>query len=75
MATAFGVMESLTTRDDTTEVLGEPACWELLEGASVGRLAVDVAGQPDIFPVNFVVDRGSIVFRTAAGTKLVRRQS
>ena len=60
----------MTTRDDTTEVLGEPACWELLEGASVGRLAVDVAGQPDIFPVNFVVDRGSLVFRTAAGTKL-----
>jgi nitroimidazol reductase NimA-like FMN-containing flavoprotein (pyridoxamine 5'-phosphate oxidase superfamily) len=26
--------------------------------------------QPDIFPVNYLVDHGSIVFRTAEGTKL-----
>ena len=25
---------------------------------------------PDVFPVNFVVDHGSVVFRTATGTKL-----
>lgn len=55
---------------DPSEVLDEPTCWELLRGTSVGRLAVDVAGQPDIFPINFVVDGSSIVFRTAAGTKL-----
>jgi nitroimidazol reductase NimA-like FMN-containing flavoprotein (pyridoxamine 5'-phosphate oxidase superfamily) len=36
----------------------------------VGRLAVSVDGSPDIFPVNHVVDHGSIVFRTTAGTKL-----
>ncbi len=29
-----------------------------------------VGGSPDIFPVNFVVDHGTVVFRTAAGTKL-----
>lgn len=29
-----------------------------------------VDGAPDIFPVNHVVDHGTIVFRTAAGTKL-----
>lgn len=29
-----------------------------------------VDGIPDIFPVNHVVDHGTIVFRTAAGTKL-----
>ena len=27
-------------------------------------------GVPDIFPINHVVDHGSIVFRTAPGTKL-----
>jgi uncharacterized protein len=53
-----------------TEVLGQDECWELLDGAAVGRLAVDIAGQPDIFPVNFVVDQNSILFRTGAGTKL-----
>ena len=36
----------------------------------VGRLAVTVDGSPDIFPVNPIVDHGTIVFRTTAGTKL-----
>jgi hypothetical protein len=45
--------------------------WALLRQAVVGRLAVIVNDRPDIFPVNHVVDHGSVVFRTAAGTKLV----
>ncbi|HET7398606.1 MAG TPA: pyridoxamine 5'-phosphate oxidase family protein [Intrasporangium sp.] len=45
-------------------------CWALLRTATVGRLAVLVDGEPDIFPVNFAVDHGSVVFRTDAGTKL-----
>jgi hypothetical protein len=45
-------------------------CWALLRTADVGRLAVISRQAPDIFPVNFVVDHGSIVFRTAAGMKL-----
>lgn len=51
-------------------VLDEAACWDLLAGAGVGRLAVSIANQPDIFPVNHVVDAATIVFRTAEGTKL-----
>jgi nitroimidazol reductase NimA-like FMN-containing flavoprotein (pyridoxamine 5'-phosphate oxidase superfamily) len=53
-----------------TEVLNDSECWSLLSEAVVGRLAVTLDGQPDIFPVNPVVDHGTIVFRTAAGTKL-----
>jgi nitroimidazol reductase NimA-like FMN-containing flavoprotein (pyridoxamine 5'-phosphate oxidase superfamily) len=45
-------------------------CWSLLRDADVGRLAVAINERPDIFPVNFVVDHGSVVFRTAEGTKL-----
>jgi nitroimidazol reductase NimA-like FMN-containing flavoprotein (pyridoxamine 5'-phosphate oxidase superfamily) len=45
-------------------------CWDLLRGAEIGRLAVIVAGRPEIFPVNYVVDGGTIVFRTADGSKL-----
>lgn len=45
-------------------------CWVLLREAVVGRMAVIVEDHPEIFPVNHVVDRGSLVFRTAAGTKL-----
>lgn len=44
--------------------------WTLLGRALVGRLAVIVDDHPDIFPVNHVVDNGSVVFRSAAGTKL-----
>src|SRR6187401_2958268 len=53
-----------------TQVLDEHQCWALLREAQVGRLAVAIANHPDIFPVNFVVDHASVVFRTAEGTKL-----
>jgi nitroimidazol reductase NimA-like FMN-containing flavoprotein (pyridoxamine 5'-phosphate oxidase superfamily) len=56
--------------DTDAESLGSSTCWELLRTVDVGRLAVLVDGAPDIFPVNFVVDHGSVVFRTAPGTKL-----
>jgi nitroimidazol reductase NimA-like FMN-containing flavoprotein (pyridoxamine 5'-phosphate oxidase superfamily) len=36
----------------------------------VGRLAVVVDGRPEVYPVNYAVDHGTVVFRTAAGTKL-----
>jgi nitroimidazol reductase NimA-like FMN-containing flavoprotein (pyridoxamine 5'-phosphate oxidase superfamily) len=52
------------------EILEPPACWALLREAQVGRLAVAIANHPDIFPINFVVDHASVVFRTAEGTKL-----
>jgi hypothetical protein len=53
-----------------TEILENNECWELLRGISVGRLAVVVDGHPDIFPVNYKVDHGTMVFRTGEGTKL-----
>jgi nitroimidazol reductase NimA-like FMN-containing flavoprotein (pyridoxamine 5'-phosphate oxidase superfamily) len=53
------------------EHLIESECWTLLRSAQVGRLAVPMqSGGVDIFPVNHVVDQGSIVFRTALGSKL-----
>jgi hypothetical protein len=55
--------------DDVT-VLMVNECWMLLRSVEVGRLAVVVGGRPDIFPVNFVVNHGAVVFRTAEGTKL-----
>jgi len=57
------------------EILDVATCWDLLGRRTVGRLAVSIAGQPDIFPVNYAVQAvpvhgDTIVFRTAAGTKL-----
>jgi hypothetical protein len=53
-----------------SEGLAVRECWELARSCEVGRLAVVFDGVPDIFPINHVVDHGSIVFRTAPGTKL-----
>jgi hypothetical protein len=52
------------------EVLETNVCWQLLRVTEVGRLAVSITEHPDIFPVNYVVDKGTVVFRTAEGTKL-----
>ncbi|QHC68115.1 pyridoxamine 5'-phosphate oxidase family protein [Rathayibacter oskolensis] len=50
--------------------LSELSCWHLLKEASFGRLAVTVDGRPDVFPIDFVVEERTILFRTAEGTKL-----
>ncbi len=52
------------------EVLGPHECWALLDAVPVGRLAVLVDGAPEIYPINHVVDDGTVVFRTDAGSKL-----
>ena len=51
-------------------VLDVHQCLDLLRSADVGRLAVVIGDHPDIFPVNYVVDHGTVMFRTAEGTKL-----
>jgi hypothetical protein len=56
--------------DNGVIVLSEDECWSLLKTAEVGRLAVVLTGEPEIFPVNYVVDGNTLVFRTAEGTKL-----
>ena len=53
-----------------TEDIPLERCWELLTQQRIARLAVVHQGEPDIFPVSYVVDHGGIVFRTGAGTKL-----
>jgi nitroimidazol reductase NimA-like FMN-containing flavoprotein (pyridoxamine 5'-phosphate oxidase superfamily) len=52
-------------------VLSETECWSLLSGVALGRLVTSVNGQPEIFPVNFVVQHRTVLFRTAEGEKLV----
>jgi nitroimidazol reductase NimA-like FMN-containing flavoprotein (pyridoxamine 5'-phosphate oxidase superfamily) len=52
------------------EVLSADECWRLVATQDVGRVAVEVDGLAEIFPVNFVVDGRAIVFRTDTGSKL-----
>lgn len=49
------------------EILDNKQCWELLRSVSVGRLAVWAHDHPDIFPINYKADHGTLVFRTARG--------
>jgi nitroimidazol reductase NimA-like FMN-containing flavoprotein (pyridoxamine 5'-phosphate oxidase superfamily) len=62
----------MTMTDDRfgVEELDSSECWRLLRTNEVGRLAVSITDHPDIFPINYVTDRGTVVFRTAEGTKL-----
>ena len=59
-----------TTTSSRLEILPEVDCWALLNSVDVGRLGIAIMNVPDIFPVNFIVERGDVVFRTAEGTKL-----
>lgn len=58
--------------DNTTPitVVPEDACWGYLASQEVGRFVTAVDNKPEVFPVNFVVDGESVVFRTAEGSKL-----
>jgi nitroimidazol reductase NimA-like FMN-containing flavoprotein (pyridoxamine 5'-phosphate oxidase superfamily) len=50
--------------------LTKSECFELLARERLGRVAVVDDRGPVVFPVNFVLDRHMVVFRTDAGTKL-----
>lgn len=60
---------TVATESSSAE-LAAHECWELLRTAGVGRLATCAGARPEIFPVNFVVDGGTIVFRTGEGSKV-----
>jgi uncharacterized protein len=59
-----------TPQEAPVTQLSEADSWSRLSGVTLGRIATSVDGQPDIFPVNFVVQRKTILIRTAEGTKL-----
>ncbi len=59
------------TPESGLEELSVDACWAFLRAQSVGRLAVWVVDHPDIFPLNYVIDHGTLVFRSRRGTKLM----
>lgn len=60
-----------STRSEPVSILSERESWELLGSVSLGRLITAVDDEAHVFPVNFVVQNRTILFRTAAGTKLI----
>lgn len=52
--------------------LDDEQSWNLLDATKHGRLVVSVAGEPDIFPVNYLTSDRKIYLRTAPGNKLAQ---
>lgn len=60
----------MTPDSQPVTLLEKYESWTLLSSAKLGRLVVVIDGMPEIFPINFVTQRGTVLFRTAEGTKL-----
>jgi nitroimidazol reductase NimA-like FMN-containing flavoprotein (pyridoxamine 5'-phosphate oxidase superfamily) len=56
--------------DEGLGLLTEEEALELLASAEVGRVGVTIGALPAIFPVNYRLIDGAVVFRTGVGSKL-----
>ena len=56
--------------DPAVELLDEQECWRLVAGQEVGRIAFNGRFGPTVFPVNYQLFEGSVVFRTGEGSAL-----
>jgi nitroimidazol reductase NimA-like FMN-containing flavoprotein (pyridoxamine 5'-phosphate oxidase superfamily) len=55
--------------DRGLQSLSESECWRLLDSHDLGRVAFMIDGWPQVFPVNYAVGEGALLFRSAAGAK------
>ena len=56
--------------DGPVRELTEKECWDRVAAAPFGRLAMSAFDDIDIVPINAVLSRGKLYFRTAPGSKL-----
>ena len=56
--------------ESPVSVMDEQECWELLRSTPIGRIAMSVGGEVEVFPVNYEMKNDAIFVRTAEGTKL-----
>ncbi|MCG2622452.1 pyridoxamine 5'-phosphate oxidase family protein [Arthrobacter sp. I2-34] len=61
----------LPDQENPVTDLDQTESWDLLAGSDLGRLAVSVGDQPEIFPINYLAHDGVVLFCTAQGSKLV----
>jgi uncharacterized protein len=62
-------MKSIESGPELEEIR-EAECLEILGRHSLGRIAIVVDGQPQIYPVNYAMSDRIIAIRTAPGSKL-----
>jgi nitroimidazol reductase NimA-like FMN-containing flavoprotein (pyridoxamine 5'-phosphate oxidase superfamily) len=62
----------MSERNDVVWIddLDDGVCWRLIGSCRVGRIGFTSRGEPVVLPVNYVVDDGTIVFRTAQTSML-----
>ena len=60
----------MPVEENPVRVLCDDEAWDLLSGVALGLLVTAGGGQVEIFPINFVAQDRSVLFRTAKGTKL-----
>jgi nitroimidazol reductase NimA-like FMN-containing flavoprotein (pyridoxamine 5'-phosphate oxidase superfamily) len=61
----------MTENTDPVVVLSEQESREKLASQELGRIVTHVGDVVDLFPVNYALDGGGILFRTAPGSKLL----
>ena len=57
--------------DEVVTELTLDECWEMLREEEFGRLAYRLVDEVHITPINYAVEGGSLLFRTAEGNKLL----
>ena len=57
--------------DEFVTQLSLDECWEMLREEEFGRLAFRLVDEVHITPINYAVDGGTLLFRTAEGNKLL----
>ena len=57
--------------DEVTTKLTVDECWDALRDGEFGRLAYRLGDEINLVPVNYAVDRDTLLFRTAEGSKLL----
>ena len=62
----------MLTDGEGLEVLAAEQCLELLATTRLGRIAVTIRAVPTIFPVDFRLVDGHVVFRAGGGGKLYK---
>ena len=57
--------------DASAGMLDDDQCWDFLGKEEFGRLAFRMTDEMHIVPVNYAVEGGTLLFRTAPGDKLL----
>lgn len=61
--------DQTTSPDQETKELSVHDCWKYLQSTSTCRVALINGDVPEIFPVNYIPNFGTLLFRTGQGTK------